>query len=182
MYGWPARCQLLCSTFSVPFIESSGIWAPGLGHPSASPCWERGFANGRWKCCSDYSFRSSCLSINTSPSFQPHTRGGSEMRTVLLRVTLPVATDTPESEDLSVNRRGPWCWLSASQEPKSLKFKQIWEGDTSGKEPACQCRGRKRLQFEPWVRKIPWRRAWQPTPVFLPGESHGQRSLAGYSP
>ena len=31
----------------------------------------------------------------------------------------------------------------------------------------------------PWVRKIPWRRAWQPTPVFLPGESHGQRSLVG---
>ena len=37
-------------------------------------------------------------------------------------------------------------------------------------------------QFDPWVRKIPWRRAWQPTPVFLPGESHGQRSLVGYSP
>ena len=36
--------------------------------------------------------------------------------------------------------------------------------------------------FDPWVRKILWRRAWQPTPVFLPGESHGQRSLAGYSP
>ena len=35
--------------------------------------------------------------------------------------------------------------------------------------------------FDPWVGKIPWRRAWQPTPVFLPGESHGQRSLAGYS-
>jgi len=33
-----------------------------------------------------------------------------------------------------------------------------------------------------WVGKIPWRREWQPTPVFLPGESHGQRSLAGYSP
>ena len=33
-----------------------------------------------------------------------------------------------------------------------------------------------------WVRKIPWRRAWQPIPVFLPGECHGQRSLAGYSP
>ena len=39
-----------------------------------------------------------------------------------------------------------------------------------------------RLGFHPWVGKIPWRRAWQPTPVFLPGESHGQRSLAGYSP
>ena len=36
--------------------------------------------------------------------------------------------------------------------------------------------------FNPWVRKIPWRRAWQPTPVFWPGKSHGQRSLAGYSP
>ena len=39
-----------------------------------------------------------------------------------------------------------------------------------------------RLGFDPWVRKIPWRRAWQPTSVFLPGDSQGQRSLAGYSP
>ena len=39
-----------------------------------------------------------------------------------------------------------------------------------------------RLGFDSWVGKIPWRRPWQPTPVFLPGESHGQRSLAGYSP
>ena len=39
-----------------------------------------------------------------------------------------------------------------------------------------------RSEFVPWVRKIPWRRAWQPTLVFLPGESHGQRTLAGYSP
>ena len=42
-----------------------------------------------------------------------------------------------------------------------------------------QCR---RPGFHPWVGKIPWRRTWQPTPVFLPGESHGQRSLTGYSP
>ena len=55
-------------------------------------------------------------------------------------------------------------------------------GGASGKEPACQCRRQKRHGFDPWVGKIPWRRAWQPTPVFLPGESHGQRSLAGYSP
>ena len=40
----------------------------------------------------------------------------------------------------------------------------------------------KRLGFDPWVRKIPWRRKWQPTPVFLPWKSHGQRSLVGYSP
>ena len=38
------------------------------------------------------------------------------------------------------------------------------------------------LRFDPWLRKIPWRRKWQPTPTFLPRESHGQRSLAGYSP
>ena len=36
--------------------------------------------------------------------------------------------------------------------------------------------------FDPWIRKIPWRRKWQPTPIFLPGKSHGQRSLVGYSP
>ena len=42
-----------------------------------------------------------------------------------------------------------------------------------------QCR---RPMFDPWLRKIPWRREWQPTPVLLPGEFHGQRRLAGYSP
>ena len=53
---------------------------------------------------------------------------------------------------------------------------------TSGKELACQCRGHKRHKFYPWVGKIPWRRAQQPTLAFLPGELHGQRSLVGYSP
>ena len=47
---------------------------------------------------------------------------------------------------------------------------------------AWQCRRHKWRGFNPWVRKSPWRRTWQPTPVFLPGESHGQRSLEGYSP
>ena len=51
-----------------------------------------------------------------------------------------------------------------------------------GKESTCQCRRCKRRGFSPWVEKIPWRRTWQPTPVFLPGEFHGQRSLTGYSP
>ena len=44
-----------------------------------------------------------------------------------------------------------------------------------------QCRRHKRHEFDPWARKIPWRRAWQLTPVFLPGESHGQKSLVGKS-
>ena len=46
----------------------------------------------------------------------------------------------------------------------------------SGKESACKCR------FDPWLRNIPWRRAWRPILVFLPGEHHRQRSLVGYSP
>ena len=50
-------------------------------------------------------------------------------------------------------------------------------GGASGKKPTCQCRigG-----FTPWIKKIIWGRKWQPTPVSLPGESYGQRSLAGY--
>ena len=52
----------------------------------------------------------------------------------------------------------------------------------SGKESACQCRRCKRHRFDPWVAKIPWSGKWQPTPVFLPGKSHEQRSLVGYSP
>ena len=52
-------------------------------------------------------------------------------------------------------------------------------GGSDGKSVCLQC---KRLGFDPWVGNIPWRRKWQPTPVFLPGKFHGQRSLAGYSP
>ena len=51
-----------------------------------------------------------------------------------------------------------------------FKFIIIWNGKIVG------------LRFGPWVRKIPWRRNWQSTPVFLPGKSHGQRSLVDYSP
>ena len=55
-------------------------------------------------------------------------------------------------------------------------------GGASSKEPISQGRRLKRYGFPPWVGKISWRRAWQPTPVFLPEVSHGQRSLVGYSP
>ena len=50
---------------------------------------------------------------------------------------------------------------------------------TANQETGCQ---RRRCRFDPWVREIPWRRAFQPPPVFLPGESRAQRSLGGYSP
>ena len=50
------------------------------------------------------------------------------------------------------------------------------------KDSACQGRIYKRCGFDPWIGTIPWRRKWQPTPVFLPEKSRGQRSLVGYSP
>ena len=56
---------------------------------------------------------------------------------------------------------------------------QSFPGGSNGKESACNAAD---LRFNPWVGKIPWRREWQPTPVFLPGEFCGQRSLGGHSP
>ena len=73
----------------------------------------------------------------------------------------------------------------ASIQRKS-QFKKIHATQYSGfptgsvrKKSACQCR---RCVFNPWVGKIPQRKKWEPIPVFLPGESHGQRNLVGYSP
>ena len=57
-----------------------------------------------------------------------------------------------------------------------IVFSKGFSGDSDGKESACNAGD----GFDPWVRKIPWRREWLPTPVFLPGKSHRQRSLGGY--
>ena len=63
------------------------------------------------------------------------------------------------------------------------KFAMSLPGGSANKESACQWRRCGRIcGFDPWVWKIPWRGKWQPTPVFLPGKSQGQRSLVGYSP
>ena len=70
-----------------------------------------------------------------------------------------------------------WHWVLLLP-PRDLGLPR-WLG---GKESSCQCRRHRSCEFSPWVRNIVWRRKWQPTVVFLPGESHGQRSLAGYSP
>ena len=50
------------------------------------------------------------------------------------------------------------------------------------KNPPANAGNTMRPGFDPWVKKIPWRRAWQPTSVFMPEEFHGQRTLVGYSP
>ena len=71
-------------------------------------------------------------------------------------------------------------WLSSSSSSSIMVYgaslvSQRWK-------ICLQCRRCRKLGFDPWVRKIPWRWKWQPTSVFLPGESPEQRSLAGYSP
>jgi len=65
---------------------------------------------------------------------------------------------------------------------KSYKEKWGFLVGTKGKEPACQCRRCRRYGFDPWVGKIPCRRAWHPALVFLSGESLGQKNLVVYSP
>ena len=64
---------------------------------------------------------------------------------------------------------GVWSWLGF---PRGSMIKKIH----------LECRRHRRCRFDPWVGKIPWKRAWQPSPVFLPGQSHELRSLAGYGP
>ena len=80
-------------------------------------------------------------------------------------------------------------WFRIHLPSRKMVLINLFEGqqmgipsDASDKEPTCQCRRHKRRGFDPWLGKIPWRRARQPTPVFLSRESHGQRSLAGCSP
>ena len=127
------------------------------------------------------------------------------------RILVPSDSPTYKLEDflvLSRNISSQWSWVSwfscwdwltpVEQGPRggnpqtrlgviamSLALKKkclCFPGGASGKEPACQCRRLKRHGFDPWVGKIPWRRAWQPTLVFLPGEFHGQRNMVGLGP
>ena len=63
--------------------------------------------------------------------------------------------------------------------PIQVELKELnFPGGSDGKSVCLQCG---RPGFDPWVGKIRWRRKWQSTPVLLPGKSHGQRSLVGYS-
>ena len=71
------------------------------------------------------------------------------------------------------------CFLSLSLCFSLSLYIYIYAHGGSGVKHLSQCR---RRRFNPWVRKTPWKRKWLPTPVFLPGEFHGQRSLVDCSP
>ena len=82
-------------------------------------------------------------------------------------------TGVPSLQDLMPDLS--WSWYN-----RDTVHLLAWR--LSGKEPAWQCRRCCRRGFDPWVGKISYRMKWQSTPVFLPGESHGQRSLVGFHP
>ena len=77
-------------------------------------------------------------------------------------------------EKLACSNEDPVQQVKKKRKRKCSKL-MGFPGGTSGKEPTCQCRRHKRLGFSPWMGTIPWRKKWQPTPVFLPGKSYGQR-------
>ena len=89
------------------------------------------------------------------------------------------ANKGPSSQSCGFSSSHVWMWELDYKESWALKNWCFWtvvlEKTLGDKESTCLCR---RLGFDPWVRKIPWRRKWQPSPVLLPEESHGQRSLA----
>ena len=127
----------------------------------------------------------SCLVVSDS-SATPWTKArqaplsmGSSRQEYWSSWSFPSPGDLPDS---GTEPRSPVLQAdSLSTEPPKKPHTHSFPGVLSDKDPACQCRRCKRRGFDPWVRKIPWR-IWQPTPAFLPGESPGQRSLAGYSP
>ena len=100
-------------------------------------------------------------------------------------------TTIPASCEICMQVKKQWLELDMKQWTTSKLGKEyikdlychpgylVFPGSSDGKSVCLQCG---RPGFDPWVRKIPWRRKWQPTLVFLPGKPHGQRSLVGYSP
>ena len=141
----------------------------GSGRAEMGEHWERSFPG---------------LRLSSSPlllGHMAHSRGCSHLQMINFK---SIMNTNFEKEDGRISLK---CCIGA-------KTKSLWSSLfkikymsqrlpcwLSGKESACQCRSLRRLGFDPQFGKIPWKRKWQPTPVFLPGKSHGQRSLVGYS-
>ena len=92
------------------------------------------------------------------------------------RTNIPVEEHASGIKDRNLRRyRG--CWdKNSTLDMLTSRWLSWW---LRGKQPTCQCR---RHGFDPWVEKSPWRRIWQPTPVFLPRKSHGLRNQVGLQP
>ena len=95
----------------------------------------------------------------------------------LSSVVSPTPVFLPGKFHVQRNLVGCSQWGCKESDPTERIVVLIFRGFLDGSEPEMQ-----ETWFDPWVGKIPWRREWLPTPVFLSGESHRQRSLAGYNP
>ena len=97
-----------------------------------------------------------------------------------LSLSIYIYTHTPQLswpwEPIQTQKLDWWRFKHQTYRTGYMERFPWWLSD---KESACQC---KKCRFNPWVEKIPWRRKWQATPVFLSGKSYGQRSVEGYSP
>ena len=125
--------------------------------------------------------------IKICRNLQRHVRQGSfapftQPLPMLTSCTITVQYRTQET-DIGTNHRAYHmslcvcvcvCVCSSMQFYPKYNFMWGFPGGMSGREPACQCRTCRRSGFDPYVRKILWRRVWQPTLVLVPGESHGQ--------
>ena len=112
--------------------------------------------------------------VGASQTFAPlssgHVCGCFRLPTGVLLLRVRVSASGPSPAGLFPR---PFTWLNiyTYMHLSTCLCRWGFPGSTSGEEPTCQGRGCKRCGFDPWVGKSPWRRAWQFTPVFLPGES-----------
>ena len=147
-------------------------WAMSEWHEHAYSAYSQGQflchqGCSRWSPCSDRG----CMSASPGAIGIPATSGILHHPQVVHRS--PTKGEAKGKYIMKPSLLQFYVFLSSVELPSSTAH---------GKEPTCQFRSRKRCKFSPWFGKIPWRRKWQLTAVFLPGKSHGQGSLAGYSP
>ena len=145
------------------------LWDHGLTREKSPP--REGMEGILCSCSSarEYSAQTRCFSHVITKEFLIN-QGDTSLRWDAKKSLCPCHTLCPgleETEPASLIRYFDWVNLSTIWQA----LREGFPGSTTGKEPTCQCRRCKRFGFNPWVRKIPWSRKWQLTPVFLPGES-----------
>ena len=144
------------NNFTCSFHPSANIYKAPTAHPY-SPRWTR---------------HTVCL-LGAQRLVKKRDEKGRDVCRILCPHLLPPLSPTFFSP--SIIRQRPGIFYVIEQ----LLPLSLFIFDVEHFQSQCRCQ---RRRFDTWVGKIPWRRKWQPTPVFLPGESQGQRSLAGYSP
>ena len=162
-HGLQARMEWVAYPFS-----SRSSWPRDLGSPALqmdSLPTELSGKPPKWRTCNSPGQNTGVGSLSLLQGIFP-TQGSNQVSHIAGRFFTSWAT---REAHVDLNRIYFKILFVSQRRPSGL----------SGQESTRQGR---RLGFDPWVQKIPWRRKWQPTPVFLPGKSYGQRGLAGYSP